>query len=127
VEMARRAVLNMAEYPKAAETYMRLALKAQSQCRSTLESLAEIRNPRPVAFVKQANIAYGPQQVNNGETVYQAEYEAPRADTKTEQNKLLESNGNVTRLDTRTQSAPGRSDTTLEAVGAINRAGNGGR
>ncbi|MGS1078379.1 hypothetical protein [Pseudoxanthomonas beigongshangi] len=127
VEMARRAMLNMGEYPKAAETYMRLALKAQSQCRSTLESLAEIRNPRPVAFVKQANIANGPQQVNNNEAVYQAECETPRADMKTKQNKLLENNGNVTRLDTRTQSAPGRSDTTLEAVEAINRADNGGR
>jgi len=42
------------------------ALKAQAQCRSTLEALAEIKNPRPVSFVKQANIANGPQQVNNG-------------------------------------------------------------
>ncbi|MDR3429601.1 hypothetical protein [Silvimonas sp.] len=47
------------------DTLMRLALKAQSQCRSTLEALADIKNPRPVAFVKQANIAHGPQQVNN--------------------------------------------------------------
>jgi hypothetical protein len=42
------------------------ALKAQAQCRSALEALAEIKNPRPVSFVKQANIANGPQQVNNG-------------------------------------------------------------
>ncbi|WP_283151243.1 hypothetical protein [Silvimonas soli] len=47
------------------DTLLRLALKAQSQCRSTLEALADIKNPRPVAFVKQANIAHGPQQVNN--------------------------------------------------------------
>ena len=47
------------------ETVMRLAFKAQSQCRTTLETLAEIRHPRPVAFVHQANIANGPQQVNN--------------------------------------------------------------
>lgn len=45
---------------------MSMALKAQAQCRATLEALAEIKNPRPVAFVKQANIANGPQQVNNG-------------------------------------------------------------
>lgn len=47
------------------DALLRLALKAQSQCRSTLEALADIKNPRPVAFVKQANIAHGPQQVNN--------------------------------------------------------------
>ena len=44
---------------QAAETYMRLALKSQSQCRTTVETLAEIKNPRQVAFVKQANIAGG--------------------------------------------------------------------
>jgi hypothetical protein len=65
-EMARRAALNMGEHLAATEIYMRLALKAQSQCRSTLESLAEIKAPRHVSFVKQANIAHGPQQVNNG-------------------------------------------------------------
>jgi len=30
-----------------------LALKAQAQCRATLQTLAEIKNPHPVAFVKQ--------------------------------------------------------------------------
>ena len=64
-ELARRAALNMGEYLQAAETYLRLALKAQAQCRATLQTLAEIKNPHPVAFVKQANIANGPQQVNN--------------------------------------------------------------
>ena len=29
------------------------------------ETLAVIKNPQPVAFVRQANIANGPQQVNN--------------------------------------------------------------
>lgn len=45
---------------------MSMALKAQAQCRATLEALAEIKNPRPATFVRQANIANGPQQVNNG-------------------------------------------------------------
>lgn len=127
VELGRRAALNLSEYPKAAETYMRLALKAQSQCRTTLESLAEIRNPRPVAFVKQANIANGPQQVNNGETVYQAEYEGPRAEAENGQTKLLEENANVTRLDARAAGKAGRGDTPLEALGAIDRASVGAR
>jgi hypothetical protein len=32
--------------------------------RMTLESLATIKNP-PVVYARQANIAHGPQQVNN--------------------------------------------------------------
>ena len=65
--LARRSYANIvAGHGDAGERYMRLALKAQSQCRTTLEGLAEMKNPRPVAFVNQANIANGPQQVNNG-------------------------------------------------------------
>ena len=58
------AALNMGEYPQAFERYMQLALKAQSQCRATLETLAAIKNP-PIVYARQANIANGPQQVNN--------------------------------------------------------------
>jgi len=47
-------------------TYMRLAFKAQSQCRATWETIATIKHPPAVAFVKQANYAAGNQQVNNG-------------------------------------------------------------
>lgn len=47
------------------ESYLRLALKAQSQCRVTLETLATIK-AGPAIFARQANIAHGPQQVNNG-------------------------------------------------------------
>ena len=56
-ESARRAGNNLGHYPDTVDKYMRLALMAQSQCRTTIETLAEIKNPRPVAFVKQANIA----------------------------------------------------------------------
>ena len=62
--LARKAVAQ--EYLKQFQVNLTLALKAQAQCRATLEALAEIKNPRPVAFVKQANITNGPQQVNNG-------------------------------------------------------------
>lgn len=67
-ELARRASLNMGEYLGATETYMKLALRAQNQARMTLETLATIKNP-PVVFAKQANIAHGHQQVNNGDAV----------------------------------------------------------
>lgn len=53
------------EYMKPMEAYTRLALKAQSQCRATLETLAEIKQPRHVVIAQQANLAHQ-QQVNNG-------------------------------------------------------------
>ena len=63
-QLMRRAVgdMNLALW----EAYMRAALRAQSQCRMTLEALAAIKNP-PVVYAKQANINNGgQQQVNNG-------------------------------------------------------------
>lgn len=128
VECARRAAVNIGHYPDTVETYLRLALKAQSQCRTTLESLAEIKNPRAVAFVKQANIANGHQQVNNGEPMPTG----TREETKITPVELLEDkSGNVTRLDARASGKAGRSDPTLEAVGAVhgatNRRGKGDR
>lgn len=52
------------EYIDKLDRYVRLGLKAQGQCRATLETLAEIKRPRTV-FAQQANVAHGPQQVNN--------------------------------------------------------------
>jgi hypothetical protein len=60
-ELARRSALNMGEYIDASEKYMRLALKAQAQCRATIETLATLKNP-PVVIARQANISAGPQQ-----------------------------------------------------------------
>jgi hypothetical protein len=47
------------------QVHMALALKAQAQSRATLEALANLKNPRQVAFVGHANIAHQ-QQINNG-------------------------------------------------------------
>jgi hypothetical protein len=64
MNLARRATIQ--EYMKNWEAYLRMALKAQNQCRMTLETLATIKNP-PVVFARQANINNGGnQQVNNG-------------------------------------------------------------
>ena len=49
ISLSRRAVKQ--EYLKNYETFLRLALKAQSQCRTTLETLANIKNP-PVVFAR---------------------------------------------------------------------------
>ena len=64
-EMARRASTNMGKHMSATESYMRMAFKAQNQCRATLETLAEIKSPRQATFVRQQNVA-NQQQVNNG-------------------------------------------------------------
>lgn len=48
------------------EMDFRIAFRAQSQFRATLATLAAIKSPARVAIVNQANIAHGPQQVNNG-------------------------------------------------------------
>ena len=114
--LARRSAANAGEYIDAADKYMRLALKAQAQCRSTLETLAEIKNPRPISFVRQANIANGPQQVNNGQAP-----STGAGNSQAAQNELLEhQHGNY--LDTGAQGAAGGTDTHLEAVGAGQRA-----
>lgn len=61
--LARRAI--NAEYMDNLDRYLKLALRAQSQCRATWEALATIKNPPIMGYVRQANIAHGPQQVNN--------------------------------------------------------------
>jgi hypothetical protein len=119
IELARRSGANIGEYMQAAETYMRLALKAQAQCRATLETLATIKNP-PVVYARQANIANGPQQVNNGAGV-------PRAsDPGSPPNEQLETEHGK-RLDPGTAGAAIGGNPALEAVGAIDRAADSGR
>ncbi len=93
-ELARRAALNMGEYPDAFDRYMRLALKAQTQCRATLETLATIKQG-PAIIARQANIAHGPQQVNNGVPVNDAQAHARAGETKSAKTELLgHSDGN---------------------------------
>lgn len=46
------------------EQFMRLAFKAQNQCRVTVETLVNLKNPTSATLVKQTNIGYN-QQVNN--------------------------------------------------------------
>ena len=113
-ELARRAALNMGEYINASERYMRLALKAQAQCRATIETLAALKNP-PVVIARQANISNGPQQVNNGALPPRAE------ETSLAPNKLLETNHGK-RLDAGAAGTPVTGDPALVAVEASHRA-----
>ena len=114
VDLFLRAHANLGHHIDTMETYLKLALKAQNQCRMTLETLAAIKNP-PIVYARQANFAAGPQQVNNGVV--------PRA-VKNEKapNELLEGRHDEgERLD---GGAPGEaigSDPTMAAVGTIDR------
>lgn len=130
-ELCRRAALNMGQHLEATETYMRLALKAQSQCRTTIEALSAIKNP-PIVYAKQANFANGPQQVNNG-VIGVPKGEPLEAPAAHEENgsppiELLEGEQHGgTVLDAGATAAPARGNPTLEAVGAVNRAAKRGR
>ena len=123
-ELARRAALNMGQHMAAAETYLRLAFKAQAQCRSTLETLAEVKNPRQATFVRQQNFA-NQQQVNNGGGSAASVIDAASAKEKklNSSNELLESQ-NGKRLDGRTTCTTIDDDPGLEAVGKIYRPSN---
>ena len=98
------------------ETFMRLALKAQSQCRTTLETLAEIKNPKPTAFIKQQNMA-AVQQVNN--TLAQEKKNRP--------NELLEGGEVAERVDTGTETQAIEAHSRMEALEEVQRSKNSGR
>lgn len=118
--LARRAT--NAEHLGKSDRFLRLALRAQSQCRATLETLAAIKNLSPMAFVRQANIAHGPQQINNAETP--ADKVARARENENPQNELLEQTHDE-RLDTGKAGAAGGADPAMATVAAIDRSEHG--
>jgi hypothetical protein len=105
VGLAHRA--SQQGYLKQWEAFLRMALKAQNQCRMTLETLAMLKNPAPTVIAKQANITTGPQQVNNG---------LAELKNQPEPSKLLEpQNGQW--MDPRASSAASGTNPVVEAVG----------
>jgi hypothetical protein len=113
-----------------AERLMRLALRAQGQCRATLETLAVLKNP-PTVFAKQANIAASAQQVTNTLSMARpASVEAGvRAYAGVHENgttEILEAH-EYQRLDAGTAETAGACDQTLAPVGPDDRPANGGR
>ena len=97
------------------EAFMRLALRAQSQCRATLETLATIKNP-PVIYAKQINQTTGPQQINNGTAA-----PSRKREIKTEPSKLSEGKHELLQ-DTRTSGTTGRGNPALETLGTLDGA-----
>ena len=59
--LLKRAEVNIREGFPVGREYLKLSMRAQSQCRSTLDSLAALQRPS----IRQTNIAHGHQQVNN--------------------------------------------------------------
>ena len=116
MNLSRRSIKQ--EHMKNMETFLRLALKAQGQCRATIETLTAIKNP-PVIYAKQANISNGHQQINNGIPAPATQAE----NIKNQQNELLE-HTHGERLDTRTTNKASGIDTDMEAVGKVNRGKN---
>ena len=92
--------------------FMRVALRAQNQCRATIETLSTIKNP-PVVYARQANVTTGPQQINNGAAAY-----AHVREIKTEQIQLSVED-NELRTDTGAPAFTGRIDQEVETVGKI--------
>ena len=117
--LARRA--QDQQYQKNLEAFLGLALKAQAQSRATISALVDLKFPRQATFVKQANIANGPQQVNNG-SIEQTDSHAKQLDT--EQNKLLKGGYDTStqRMDSRAAQTAERSNPAVEAVGKVHRA-----
>ena len=102
------------------QTMLSLSMKAQAQCRVTLQTLAEIKNPRPVAFVKQQNIANGHQQINNGQDANQGSEISRAGNSTVLPNELLGVNdGNY--LDTGAPSATSQGDPHMATLGEQHR------
>ena len=101
-----KASSNLSYNPEKAERLMRLAFKAQAQSRTTVETLANLKNPRPVAYVTQANIGQNV-QVNNGVA----------REISSEPSRLQEQAHE--RLDTGTACEGSAVDSHLEALGAV--------
>lgn len=108
--LLRRSALNWKNDFSVIEKLIKLALKAQSQCRTTLDTLASMKRP-PAELIKQTNIAHGHQQVNNF-----PEKENPP-------NELLEKT-NGERLDPGKMPEAVSGDSTVETVGEQHRAKN---
>ena len=102
---------------QAVKCLAQLALRSQAGCRSTLQTLAEVKNPRQVAFVKQTNVAQT-QQINNGvQPLSRVE------NIQASPNELLvEEPHGSTKMDARATTTAGTTDTDLVAVDSVDRA-----
>lgn len=96
-------------------------MKAQSQCRMTVESIAVIQQG-PAIFARQAIIAHGHMQLNSGGVPPEvtAETRAP-VDKTSAPNELLE-DGRGKRMDTRAARTAGKANPVVATMGRRDRA-----
>jgi hypothetical protein len=111
--LLRRSALNWENDFSVIEKLIKLAMKAQSQCRTTLDTLASMKKPPP-ELIRQTNIAHGHQQVNNF------------PENRDGENELLEEKDGE-RLDTGTPPEAVRVDPDLATVDEQHRTTNGRR
>lgn len=116
VGLTRKAVSQ--EYLKNYSVIMSLALKAQSQSRATIQALTELKYPKQVAFVKQANISQGHQQINNGTNNHKNTkgVDSSCAEENTNQTNELLSENNYASMDTRRTAATIETDKEMAAL-----------
>lgn len=122
--LARRAANQ--QQLKHYETFMALALKAQAQSRATVSALVDLKYPRQATFVKQANIAHGPQQVNNApapKPYPPAGKRARAGKQESAQTELLEQQHGE-RMDTGKTGAAGGADPHMETMETVHRPAN---
>ena len=114
---------------EASGTLMQAAMKAQAQCRATVQTIGELKNPRQVAFIRQqTNVATagGQQQVNNATATPSALAHTParEKDLGAPNELLLESENASPILEPRATRRASRSDSPMATVGVVNRAKN---
>lgn len=112
VNLAERAQ-NQGPYLDPMQTLLGLALRAQNQCRATLETLANVKFPKSATFIRQANIAEQ-QQVNNGALP------RARASDAIPSSELLEAKPyEAFRLDLGATGTTGEAHSPLETLGEV--------
>lgn len=89
-----------------------LALKSQNQSRNTIQTLINLKQPNQTAFIKQANIAHGHQQINN-------RVSSPENLAKQSNELLEEQDGKW--LDRGEKAKTEGVNSTLEAMGQVHR------
>lgn len=118
--LARRARANLDHAPGVAETALRLALKAQSQSRATLEALGALLHPPTAAFIRQLGDGNTTQVMFGRPTIAGARSESlPSEQSGDLRHELLP--------DARASTAAGRADPALAPVGALDGAAHAGR
>lgn len=114
VDLASRA--KTAQSLQTVQCLTQLALRSQAGCRNTLQTLAEVKNPRQVAFVKQTNVAQT-QQVNNG---VQPPSRVEKINASPNELLVEEPHGR-TKMDIRAEAKASRADSAVGAVDRVDR------